>query len=52
LPAGGAEVDIAVLFADIRGSTGLGEQTVATDFAALLNRFYARRRRRCSGTTR
>jgi adenylate cyclase len=41
LPAGGAEVDIAVLFADIRGSTGLGEQTVATDFAALLNRFYA-----------
>ena len=30
LPAGGAEVDIAVLFADIRGSTGLGEQTVAT----------------------
>lgn len=41
LPAGGAEVDIAVLFADIRGSTGLGEQTVPTDFAALLNRFYA-----------
>jgi adenylate cyclase len=41
LPAGGAEVDIAVLFADIRGSTGLGEQTIATDFAALLNRFYA-----------
>jgi adenylate cyclase len=41
LPAGGAEVDIAVLFADIRGSTGLGEQTDATDFAALLNRFYA-----------
>ena len=41
LPAGGAEVDIAVLFADIRGSTRLGEQTVATDFAALLNRFYA-----------
>src|ERR1700739_3018158 len=32
LPAGGAEVDVAVLFADIRGSTGLGEQTVATDF--------------------
>ena len=41
LPAGGTEVDIAVLFADIRGSTGLGEHTVATDFAALLNRFYA-----------
>ncbi|WP_375483137.1 adenylate/guanylate cyclase domain-containing protein [uncultured Mycobacterium sp.] len=40
LPAGGAEVDIAVLFADVRGSTTLGEQTVAADFAALLNRFY------------
>jgi adenylate cyclase len=40
LPAGGAEVDIAVLFADIRGSTGLGERTEAAAFAALLNRFY------------
>jgi adenylate cyclase len=41
LPGGGAEVDVAVLFADVRGSTGLGELTLATDFAALLNRFYA-----------
>ena len=40
LPAGGAEVDIAVLFADVRGSTALGQRGVATDFAALLNRFY------------
>jgi adenylate cyclase len=40
LPAGGAEVDIAVLFADIRGSTGLAEHAGAADFAALLNRFY------------
>ncbi len=40
LPAGGAEVDIAVLFADVRGSTALGERVVAADFAALLNRFY------------
>jgi adenylate cyclase len=40
LPVGGAEVDIAVLFADVRGSTGLGEQTSAGEFAALLNRFY------------
>ena len=40
LPAGGVEVDIAVLFADVRGSTALGERTVAADFAALLNRFY------------
>lgn len=41
LPPGGAEVDIAVLFADVRGSTTLGERTAAADFAALLNRFYA-----------
>jgi adenylate cyclase len=40
LPAGGAEVDIAVLFADIRGSTALGQRGAAADFAALLNRFY------------
>jgi adenylate cyclase len=40
LPAGGAEVDIAVLFADVRGSTGLAERANAKDFAALLNRFY------------
>jgi adenylate cyclase len=41
LPPGGAEVDIAVLFADVRGSTALGERAAAQDFAALLNRFYA-----------
>jgi len=41
LPQGGAEVDIAVLFADVRGSTTLGERASAADFAALLNRFYA-----------
>jgi adenylate cyclase len=40
LPVGGAEVDVAVLFADVRGSTGLGERTSAADFAAALNRFY------------
>jgi adenylate cyclase len=40
LPAGGAEVDIAVLFADVRGSTTLGERHVPAEFAALLNRFY------------
>jgi adenylate cyclase len=40
LPAGGAEVDVAVLFADVRGSTALGQRGAATDFAALLNRFY------------
>src|SRR5258707_3707911 len=40
LPAGGAEVDVAVLFADVRGSTALGQRGAATEFAALLNRFY------------
>src|SRR6476646_5542388 len=38
LPAGGAEVDVAVLFADVRGSTALGQSGGAADFAALLNR--------------
>jgi adenylate cyclase len=37
---GGAEIDIAVLFADVRGSTSLGERTSPTEFAGLLNRFY------------
>ena len=41
LPAGGAEVHIAVLFADVRGSTTLAEGTSASEFATLLNRFYA-----------
>jgi adenylate cyclase len=40
LPAGGAEVDVAVLFADVRGSTALGRRGAAADFAAVLNRFY------------
>ena len=40
LPAGGAEVDVAVLFADVRCSTALGQRGAAADFAALLNRFY------------
>ena len=40
LPVGGTEVDIAVLFADIRGSTALGEQMGPTAFAGSLNAFY------------
>jgi len=40
LPPGGLEVDIAVLFADVRGSTALGEQLGPAAFAAMLNRFY------------
>jgi adenylate cyclase len=40
LPQGGAKVDAAVLFADIRGSTGLGEHAHPDEYADLLNRFY------------
>jgi adenylate cyclase len=40
LPPGGLEVDVAVLFADVRASTARGEQLAPTAFAALLNRFY------------
>jgi adenylate cyclase len=41
LPPGGIELDIGVVFADVRGSTALGEQSTATAFADRLNRFYA-----------
>ncbi len=40
LPTGGIEIDIAVVFADVRASTALGEQSEATVFAARLNEFY------------
>jgi len=40
LPLGGTQIDIAVLFADVRGSTGLGERLAPAAFAALMNRFY------------
>jgi adenylate cyclase len=40
LPPGGAEVDIAVLFADVRGSTRLGTELRGAEYVALLNRFY------------
>jgi adenylate cyclase len=40
IPEGGLELDIAVVFADVRGSTGIGEALSPTDFAARLNRFY------------
>ena len=40
LPRGGLEVDIAILFADVRRSTALAEQLAPAAFAALLNRFY------------
>lgn len=41
LPPGGIEVDIGILFADVRGSTAIGEQFSARTFAERLNRFYA-----------
>ena len=41
LPSGGIELDIGIVFADVRGSTTLGEQSSPTAFAARLNRFYA-----------
>ena len=41
LPPGGIEIDIGVVFADVRSSTAIGEQSTATEFAERLNRFYA-----------
>jgi adenylate cyclase len=40
LPGGGATVDVAVLFADVRGSTTLGEQMAPVQFAGQMSRFY------------
>jgi adenylate cyclase len=37
---GGAEVEISVLFADVRGSTGMAEQMAPEEFSRLLARFY------------
>jgi len=37
---GGAEVELTMLFADVRGSTTLAERMSARDFSRLLNRFY------------
>ena len=39
---GGAEIEISVLFADIRGSTGIAERTSAGEFRQLVQRFYHR----------
>lgn len=40
MPPGGAEIEIAVLFADIRGSTALAETLGPTAFTDTLNKFY------------
>jgi adenylate cyclase len=37
---GGAEVELTFLFADVRGSTALGERMTPKAFSELLNRFY------------
>ena len=39
---GGAEVEIGVLFADIRGSTGIAERAGAAEFSRLVQQFYRR----------
>ena len=36
----GAEIPVSLLFADIRGSTGIGERLSPTGFRAFLDRFY------------
>jgi adenylate cyclase len=38
---GGAEIEVSILFADIRGSTGIAERTSAAAFTQLVQRFYA-----------
>jgi adenylate cyclase len=40
-PMGGVEMEIGVLFADVRGFTALAESMPADEVAQLLNRFYA-----------
>jgi len=37
---GGAEVEMSMLFVDVRGSTALSEQMSPTEFSRLINRFY------------
>ncbi|HET7143437.1 MAG TPA: hypothetical protein VFI68_05410, partial [Anaerolineales bacterium] len=39
---GGHEVEMSMLFADVRGSTALSEQMTATEFSTLINRFYVK----------
>lgn len=41
LPAGGCELEVAILFADMRDSTALAERLTPTAFSQLLQRFYA-----------
>jgi len=38
---GGAEVEMSILFVDMRGSTALSEKMTPTEFSQVINRFYA-----------
>jgi adenylate cyclase len=38
--AGGAELEISVVFADVRGSTGLAERSSASDYRSLIQSYY------------
>ena len=40
MPPGGAEVETAILFADVRGSSALADRLGPAGYAAILNRFY------------
>jgi adenylate cyclase len=37
---GGAEIELSLLFADVRGSTNLAETMSPLDYSRLINRFY------------
>jgi adenylate cyclase len=39
---GGAEIELSLLFADVRGSTGLAERMPAQEFSSLISRFYGK----------
>lgn len=38
---GGSEIEMSLLFADVRGSTSLAESMSPADFSVLINRFYS-----------
>lgn len=38
--SGGAEIELSLLFADVRGSTALAERMSPTEFSRLIDRFY------------
>lgn len=40
MPVGGAEIELTLLFADVRGSTTLAEKLRPAEFAERMNRFY------------